>query len=85
MARVASPYDPRDPGPFLPGADVPPVQKNASGLTVPQVQVLLLSVLPRRAFDSQAALALLAYWQQRNDAAYISHRKRRVALLSQLP
>jgi hypothetical protein len=64
---------------------VPPVKKNAPGLTIPQVQVLLLSVLPKRAFDSQAALALLAYWQQRNYAAYLSHRKRRVALLNQLP
>jgi hypothetical protein len=60
-------------------------EKNAPGLTVPQVQVRLLSVLPKRVFDAQAALALLAYWQQRNNAAYLSHRKRRVAWLSQLP
>ena len=61
-----------------------PVKKHAPGLTIPQVQVLLLSVLPKRAFDSEAALACLAYWQQRNYAAYRSHRKRRVAWLNQL-
>jgi hypothetical protein len=33
------------------------------------VQVLLISILPRRVFDAQAALAIVAYWQQRNHAA----------------
>jgi hypothetical protein len=47
------------------------------------VQVLLLAILPKRAFDAQAALALVTYWQQRNHAAYVSHRKRRIALHSQ--
>ncbi|HEY7491405.1 MAG TPA: hypothetical protein VIH59_09895 [Candidatus Tectomicrobia bacterium] len=53
-------------------------------MTIPQVQMLLLAVLPKRTFDKQAALALVAYWQQRNHAAYVSHRKRRVALCRQL-
>jgi hypothetical protein len=53
-------------------------------LTVPQVQVLLVGVLPKRAFDAQAVLELVAYWQQRNYAADVSHRKRRLALLNQL-
>jgi hypothetical protein len=48
------------------------------------VQVLLLAILPKRAFDAQAALALVIYWQQRNHAAHVSHRKRRIALHSQL-
>jgi hypothetical protein len=60
------------------------VKKNAPGLTLPQVQVLLCSVLPRPTFDVQHVLALVAYWQRRNHAAYISHRKRRLAFLNQL-
>lgn len=50
---------------------------------MPQVQVLLLGVLPKRTFDAQAVLELVAYWQQRNYAAYVSHRKRRIAQLRQ--
>ena len=45
--------------------------------------MLLLATLPKRAFDAQAALALVTYWQQRNHAAYVSHRKRRIALYNQ--
>jgi len=52
------------------------------GLTLPQVQVLLLGVLPKREFDAQMALDLIDYWQRRNRAAYVSHRKRRIAQLS---
>ena len=48
------------------------------------MQVLLLAVLPKRAFDAQAARALVTYWHQRNHAAYVSHRKRRIALHRQL-
>ena len=50
---------------------------------MPQVQVLLLGVLPKRDFDARIALDLVSYWQQRNHAAYVSHRKRRIAQLSQ--
>ncbi len=53
-------------------------------MTVPQVQVLLLSILPKPDFNAAAVLELVAYWQQRNHAAYVSHRKRRMALLNQL-
>ena len=59
------------------------VKKKVPGLTVPQVQVLLVAILPKRAFDAQTALTLVTYWQQRNHAAYVSHRKRRIALHSQ--
>jgi hypothetical protein len=54
------------------------------GLTLPQVQVLLLGVLPKREFDAQQVLDLVGYWQRRNHAAYVSHRKRRISQLSQL-
>jgi hypothetical protein len=50
----------------------------------PQVHVLLLGVLPTREFDAQTALALVGYRQQRNHAADVSHRKRRITQLSQL-
>jgi hypothetical protein len=63
---------------------VPQVKKKAPGFTVPQVQVLLVAILPKRVFDAQAALALVTYWQQRNRAASVSHRKRRIALHCQL-
>lgn len=59
------------------------LKKKAPGLTLPQVQLLLIGILPTRTFDAQWVLEVVAYWQQRNHAAYVSHRKRRSALLSQ--
>jgi hypothetical protein len=58
--------------------------KKAPSLTIPQVQVLLCRIRPRRAFDAQAVLELVVYWPQRNRAAYVAHRKRRIAWLNQL-
>ena len=46
--------------------------------------MLLLGVLPKREFDAQMALDLVGYWQRRNRAAYVSHRKRRITQLSRL-
>lgn len=51
--------------------------KKAPALTVPQVRELLSVVLPRRQFDEAEILELVQYHQQRNYAAYRSHRKRR--------
>jgi hypothetical protein len=59
-------------------------QKKAPGLTVPQIQLLLCGVLPRRAFDAMWVLEVVRHWQQRNYAAYCAHRKRRIAHLNQL-
>jgi hypothetical protein len=53
-------------------------------MTVPQVQRLLLGILPTRECDAQAALAMVAYWPRRNHAADVSHRKRRRARLNDL-
>jgi hypothetical protein len=39
-------------GPFLLGAPAAAVKKNVSGLTVPQVHLLLMAVLPRHEFDT---------------------------------
>jgi hypothetical protein len=51
-------------------------------LTLPQVQVLVCSVLPTCRFEPWWALEILAYWQQRNYVAYRAHRKRRLARLA---
>ncbi len=59
-------------------------QKKAPSLTVPQVHVLLCSILPRRAFDAVWALEVVVHWQQRNYEAYLAHRKRRIEQLNQL-
>ena len=45
--------------------------------------LVLATVLPLRKFDTPLALDILAYHQQRNHAAYLSHRKRRIALATQ--
>ena len=59
------------------------VEKKAPAVTLPQVVMVLTAVLPQRDFDVQLALEILAYQQQRNHAAYLSHRKRRIALVTQ--
>ena len=49
-----------------------------------QVRLLLRVALPQPVLDLPAALALIAYQQRRNYAAYCSHRKRLLAQLQAL-
>jgi SRSO17 transposase len=56
----------------------------APALTLSQAKSLLTGVLPKREFDREWVLEVLAYHQRRNHAAYLSHRKRRLNELDQL-
>jgi SRSO17 transposase len=50
----------------------------APALTVSQVRQLLNVTLPKREFDEQAVIDEILRTQQRNRAAYLSHRKRKL-------
>jgi hypothetical protein len=60
------------------------LKKTVPGLTLPQVHLLVCSVIPRRTCNAQWVREIVAYWQRRNYIASRSHRKRRIVRLTQL-
>ena len=80
---MASSYDLGYFGTLLCRAHALAVEKKAPAVTLPQVVMVLAAILPIRVCDGQLALHILADQQQRNHAAYRSHRRRRITLVSQ--
>jgi hypothetical protein len=81
VARLASSYDADLPGASFSGASAVEDEKKSPALTLSQSKVLMQSVLGLPELDFKLALEIVIYHQERNYAAYCSHRKRTLKLL----
>jgi hypothetical protein len=54
--------------------------KKTPALTLPQAHRLIVAVLPLRSLTLQGAIEIVRYHTRRNDIAYKSHRKKRLAM-----
>ncbi len=71
--------------PLSTSGEIPSLDAHLSlPLSITQVRLLLQVALPQAVLDLPAALALIAYQQRHNYAAYCSHRKRLLAQLQGL-